>query len=219
MARILCEIAAASAIYGFAIGSAHSMGVASRNLIKFPVLIFLTALLCSVAYALFGQFLTRKLTPRASLGIALGIFRDLSILLASLSPVAFFLAWTITQPEGQELNEYPLFLGLNVVFIAVCGVVAVAHQLAALISEYQLELQKAVAMILIWMALSLFVGGQCAWYLRPFFVPSTFRTVPFIEGAKPDYRGARSFYEAVYHLVSPPPLPDDYFEMHNRVND
>ena len=57
-----------------------------------------------------------------------------------------------------------------------------------------------------------FAGGQCAWYLRPFFGPSTIRDIPFIEGSAPDYRGATSFYEAVYHLIHPPPpLPEGYF--------
>jgi hypothetical protein len=46
--------------------------------------------------------------------------------------------------------------------------------------------------------------------LRPYFGVSTIKDIPFIEGSRPDYRGARSFYEAVYHLMDPPPLPEDY---------
>ncbi len=35
-----------------------------------------------------------------------------------------------------------------------------------------------------------------------------------MEGAQPDYRGAANFYEAVYHLLTPPPLPRLYWR-HN----
>ena len=39
---------------------------------------------------------------------------------------------------------------------------------------------------------------------------------PFIEGTNPDYRGATSFYEAVYHIIDPPPLPEGYFRPPSR---
>ena len=50
-----------------------------------------------------------------------------------------------------------------------------------------------------WLALSLLVGGQAAWTLRPFF---GVRSIPgdqtrFFLGSSPDYRGSTNFYEAV----------------------
>jgi hypothetical protein len=43
--------------------------------------------------------------------------------------------------------------------------------------------------------------------MRPF---CGVRTVdaPFMLGAQPDFRGATSFYEAVYHVFSPPQTTD-----------
>ena len=63
-----------------------------------------------------------------------------------------------------------------------------------------------------WLALSLLVGGQAAWTLRPFF---GVRSIPgaetrFFLGSSPDYRGSTNFYEAVYDLVVRPPLSPDY---------
>ena len=57
-----------------------------------------------------------------------------------------------------------------------------------------------------WLALSLFAGGQCAWYMRPFFGIGALKgdSPPFFLGTAPDFRGARSFYEAVWNLVQPP---------------
>jgi hypothetical protein len=63
-----------------------------------------------------------------------------------------------------------------------------------------------------WLAISLLVGGQVAWTLRPLFgvasIPGT--ETRLILGSAPDYRGATNFYEAIYHLVAPAPLAADY---------
>ena len=216
MARLLVEIVLASAAYGFAIGSVHSPRLAARNLIKFPLLIGLTSVLCALAYFVFAKFLTRRLSFRDVLALALRSFRDVAVLLASLAPASYFLARTAVRPDEQSLNEYPFFLGLNVFFIALCGVVALVRQTLKLLRGHGIDLRRSAAIVLCWLAISLFAGGQCAWYLRPFFGPSTIRHPPFIEGTNPDYRGATSFYEAVYHLIHPPPLPEDYFRRGRR---
>ncbi len=64
-----------------------------------------------------------------------------------------------------------------------------------------------------WLLLSLLVGGQWAWYLRPFFGVASIsaEVTPFCLGTLPDYRGATSFFEAVLHLVDPPPLPQGFY--------
>ena len=59
-----------------------------------------------------------------------------------------------------------------------------------------------------WLALSLAVGGQAAWTLRPFF---GVRSIPgaetrFFLGASPDYRGSTNFYEAVRDAITPPAI-------------
>ncbi|MDP6355509.1 MAG: hypothetical protein QF473_10430 [Planctomycetota bacterium] len=210
MIRRLLEALFASALYGFSIGAVHSLQLASWNLFKFPLLIILTGGICGVAYYVFALFITDRLTFRDVVQHALTIYRDISILLASLSPVSLFLAKTIVQPHDKDLNEYPFFLGLNVFFIAACGTVALIRRASDLLNNCNVERRQSVLIILSWLAISLFAGGQCAWYLRPYFGVSTIKDIPFIEGSRPDYRGARSFYEAVYHLMDPPPLPDDY---------
>ncbi|MFT5357956.1 MAG: hypothetical protein ACI9KE_005193, partial [Polyangiales bacterium] len=51
MKRQLLTLAGASAIYGFSIGAVHSLVFALRNLIKFPLLLLVTAIVCCLAYA------------------------------------------------------------------------------------------------------------------------------------------------------------------------
>jgi hypothetical protein len=90
----------------------------------------------------------------------------------------------------------------------VAGVLAVLRQAAALLHRHALPRARALPLVALWLAISLVVGGQAAWYLRPFFGN---RAIPddgsFCLGSRPDFRGARSFYEAVYHLWAPPRAP------------
>jgi len=112
----------------------------------------------------------------------------------------------MARPHGDDLAEYPLFQGLNVAFIAVCGCIAVRRQGRELLRRHGIAPRPGALLLLGWMALSLLAGGQCAWYLRPFFGATP--PAPgqrFCDGSRPDFRGARSIYEAVYNLVALPP--------------
>jgi len=216
MLRTLATLVGAAAVYGFAVGSVHSGTYALRNLAKFPLLILATGGLCAVSYYLFSQFFTRRLAWSDVQRLAFRTFRDTALLLASLGPVFLFLAHTIDQPDETSLNEYPLFLALNVAAIALCGCLALVHQALALVRRYGLGIRRSVLITVTWLALSLFVGGQCAWYLRPFCGISTIPAddVPFCMGTSPHVSGARSFYEAVYHILKPPPLRRGYWRMY-----
>jgi hypothetical protein len=136
-------------------------------------------------------------------------------MLAALAPVNIFLSQTMVLPSQTSLNEYPLFLGLNVAFVAACGTVAAVRRMGLMQKVQGISLRRTSVLAAAWLAIGLFVGGQCSWYLRPFYgirsVEEGPIKVPFILGTKPDSRGATSFYEAVYHLFQPPPLPEDYW--------
>lgn len=216
MRRSLLAMLLGSAVYGFAIGSEHSFRLAGWNILKFPLLLSVTSLLCTPAYYVLAQFITRRLSFADVLRLVFRAFGDASLLLASLAPACLFLTQTLTQPSGQDLNEYPMFLGLNMLFIAVCGALAVTHQAARLLKMHKLSLAKSIMILSAWLGVSLFAGGQCAWYMRPFFGVRTISVLPFMEKSNPDYRGARSFYEAVYDLFDPPPLPTDYRNHGNK---
>ncbi len=211
MTRVVLRLAVGAALYGYSIGSVHGVRIASWNLLKFPALLLVTGAVCALAFVVTAWFVTRALRVRDVAALTLRAYADLATLLAALAPVSLFLAWTVEQPTEMSLGEYPLFLGLNVAFIAVCGVVALRRQGLALMGRHALGRGRSMAILLAWLAVSLFTGGQCAWYLRPWFGPSTSKNLPVVMGTMPDYRGAQSFYEAVWHLVDPPALPEGYF--------
>lgn len=218
MVRSILAILIGSSVYGFAAGSGDSLRMSTWSAAKFPLLIGLTCLICAVAYYVLSQFVTRSLRFGDVMRMSLRVFGDISVLLASLAPVTWFLARTGIKPDtnGPDLKEYPLFLGLNIAFIAVCGVLALARQGVRLLRNHHLTLRKSLAVLVAWVGISLFAGGQCAWYLRPFFGWPTIEDAPFMEGSHPDPRGATSFYEAVWHVLRDAPLPREYWRYRER---
>jgi hypothetical protein len=202
---LLAQTVAASALYGFTCGLVHSPEFGARNLLKFPLLVLVTSGTCCIAYWVLALFLARGLGFRGVQRLSLRTFRDMALLLASLSPVTLFLALSVAKPFSVDaLGEYPLFLGLNVVLIALCGSIALVRQAASLLSEHGLAPGRGILVVLSWLAVSLFAGGQCSWYLWPYFGVAFEEGVPFMLGSTPDFRGATSFFEAVYHLACPP---------------
>ncbi|HET8937981.1 MAG TPA: hypothetical protein VFN67_31270 [Polyangiales bacterium] len=194
--------ALASAAYGLSIGAVHSVRFALRNLIKFPLLILVTASVCSICYYILARWFTRALDAPAVARATLSIYHDTAVLLASLSPVTLFLALTIERPDRDGLHEYPMFLSVNVVLVALSGSLALVRQCRQLQREYGLAIARGSCLIGAWLAASLFVGAQASWYMRPF---CGVVDAPFMLGTQPDFRGATSFYEAVYHVFQPPP--------------
>jgi len=217
----LAQVIVASAVYGFSIGSVHSTRLGVYNLLKFPLLILVTSAVCAMAFYVFSQFITRELSFRDVQSLTVSAYRDVTLLLASLSPVSFFLAKTILQPDQVSLREYPFFKGLTVIFIALCGGAALTRQTVLLLRRHSLSVRKSVLIVVTWLSLSLFAGGQCAWYLRPFFgiaTPGT-KISFFIAGTRPDSTGATNFYQSVYNMFNPPPPGKDHPEKAGRRTD
>ena len=213
MRRDIATLLLASALYGFSIGCVHSTRFGLHNIIKFPLLFLITGAACAAAY-----FLWALLIGGARFGfvdvqrLAMRLYRDAALLLAALAPANWFLARTLVPPDATSLHEYPMFLGLNVFFIAVAGALALFRQVRALARYHPWPLSRRLITVAGWLALSLLVGGQVAWTLRPFF---GVRSIPgaetrFFLGSSADYRGATNFYEAVGNVVAPAPLAADY---------
>lgn len=195
--RLVALVGASS--YGFAIGSIHSTTFALRNLVKMPLLLVVTALVCSLAYFVFAGTLTR-LSFGEVFREASSIFEDVAILLSSLAPPMFFLARVLERPDEAGLHEYELFLVVNVVAIAIAGCLAVVRRAATLRVLAALDRRRTVVLLAGWLGVSLLVGSQWAWYLRPFCGVATV-PAPFILGTEPDFRGDRSFFEALAHAI------------------
>lgn len=206
MIRSLAALVTAAAVYGFSIGASNSWLYAMRNVVKFPLLILVTAAVCALSYFVLARFLGVALAFASVQRTVIATFRDVAVLLAALSPAVFFLAMTNRAPVGRDLGDYPLFQGLNVAAIAICGCLSVRVRARHLEREHGIGGRRRVMLLGAWMLVSLLVGGQVCWYMRPFFgIAGPSEVVPpWFAADEPDFRGARSFYEAVYNLVVPP---------------
>jgi hypothetical protein len=213
MRRDIATLVLASALYGYSIGSVHSARFGLHDVLKFPLLFLVTGAVCAVAYFLFARLVGGARFPFADIQrLAMRLYRDAAVLLAALAPANLFLAWTIIPPDAGSLHEYPLFLGLNVAFIAIAGAAGLVRQVQALARYHPWPLGRRLITAGGWLALSLAVGGQAAWTLRPFF---GVRSIPgaetrFFLGSSPDYRGSTNFYEAVGDVITRAPLRADY---------
>lgn len=221
------------AVYGFCLGVAHSELYALRNLIKFPLLVSVTALVCGLAWWIVARASGMSVSFLRVQRVAWGLFADLGLLLVSLAPVVLFLALVLRASDDGRLGEYDLFLSLNVGAIAVCGSIALARQTRELVKgtdfgsdrervagpERLVECHRrsdaaanprgrAYTVVGLWLVLTAAVGGQAAFYMRPFFgFPATRGArPPFFLGSERDLRGATNFYEAVLQTIQRPPL-------------
>lgn len=199
--RALAPVAAALAgagSYGFAIGAGKNLTYAVRSLVKFPLLLVGTALLCGLASFVLARFCGASLPFFAVQRASFALHRTTALLLGSLSPVVLFLGRTMAPPDERSLGGYPLFVGLNMGLVAVAGSVALAVQTQVLCRDHGLPPRRAQLVTGSWLALSLLVGGQLAFWLRPFFGIASLRgDPPFLLGDEPTVTGARNFYEVV----------------------
>jgi len=195
----------AAAVYGFSIGASKNLTYAWRSAIKVPLLLLGTGAICAVAWYVAAQFTGVRLSWAAVQRATFGQLRTLAVLLASLGPATAFLGQTMTAPTEGSLGGYPGFVAVNLIFIAIAGSFSVLLQARALRLEHRLPLHRGDALVAIWLLLSLAVGGQLAFYLRPFFgIASLHGAPPFLLGDEPTVTGARNFYEFVWQLVAPP---------------
>jgi hypothetical protein len=196
------------AAYGFALGLAHSPLYATRNLAKLPILATVIALVCGLSWWIIARTAGARLSFLEVQRVAWLLFHDLGILLASLAPIVVFLAIVLRTTDDGHLGEYDTFLGLNVGAIALCGAIALAKQARHLFMQHALERARAIGLVGAWLVMTAAVGGQAAFYMRPFFgFPATRGAhPPFFLGAEADLRGATNFFEAVAQTLQRPPL-------------
>lgn len=211
MKKSLAIAIGCSALYGYALGAAHSELYATRNVLKFPLLILVTAAVCSLSYWMFARVFGATLSFVEVQRVTWRLFQDASVMLASLAPVVFFQARVLRATDDGELGSYDSYVAFNVLAIGASGALALILQARRLFREHALSKPRARLLSGAWLLLSLGVGGQAAFYMRPFFgFPATRAfTPPFFLGAQADLRGATNFYEAVLQTLRHPPLPEE----------
>lgn len=191
------------ALYGAALGAAHSDLYAARNLVKVPLLLITTSSLCALTAFLVARALGLRLSFTASQRAGWQMLDDLCALLASLAPAVGFIAITLRAHDDGQMGNYNLVLAGNVTVIAIAGCLAVGRAARRLADEHGASARQRVALLGTKLALALAVGGQVSFLLRPFVgIPATRGgSPPWCLWDEPDARGARNFYAAVLQTL------------------
>lgn len=193
-------IALGCAVYGGVVGLWRAPQQAFYTAIKMPLLIFLTCGGNALLNGLLAQVLGSGLSFRQTSLAILMSFTIAALVLAALSPVAFFVYLNIpAQDSASGRTGHSLTLLCTVLFIAYAGVVA-NRRLLPLLKRCCPTPAAAQRVFWSWLASNLFLGAQLSWVLRPFFgLP--WQEIRFL--SDDPLRG--NFYESVFraftHLI------------------
>jgi len=196
-ARRVATVAAATvaglALYGATVGWWRSPVMGAYVAIKMPLLIACTLACNALLNGLFGLILGSGLGIARSIYALLMSFALAAMVLGSLAPITFFLAWNAPPPDSPAARgAHAAYLLSHTFLIGYAGVVANVH-LHRLLQARSASRKTASLTLLAWLGGNAFLGAQFSWILRPFF-GSPQLDVAFL---RPDpMRG--NFYETVW---------------------
>ena len=157
------------ALYGFSVGFWRAPVMGLFVAIKMPLLILLTLLCNGLLNGLLGILLGTGLGFRQSLLALLSAFAVAGLILGSLSPVTFLMAWNAPPPDSPyAATAHASYLVAHVFLIGFAGIAANIH-LHRLLAAKSPTRAAATATLLAWLGGNGFLGAQFSWILRPFF--------------------------------------------------
>ncbi|MEI6655933.1 MAG: hypothetical protein WCP45_14310 [Verrucomicrobiota bacterium] len=184
------------AAYGFSVGCWRSPLMGVYVAVKMPLLIACTLACNGLLNGLLGMLLGTGLGFRQSLLALLTAFALAALILGSLAPVTWFLAWNAPAPDSAGAAQaHAFYLVAHTALIGFAGITANLH-LHRLLTATAANPTAATTTLLAWLGGNCFLGAQFSWILRPFFgCPSL--EVAFL---RPDpLRG--NFYQAVWNSL------------------
>jgi hypothetical protein len=155
------------ALYGAILGSIHGWLQMLSSAFKLPALYLITLLICLPTLYFLDIIFGSKKTFSQYVTLLLASMSLISIMLFGFAPISLFFRLSI--------NDYDFFLLLNVVILAITGVIGVKFFYEAMLSLIPNDDTTAESaknrrkLIKFWLILYGFVGSQLGWTLRPFF--------------------------------------------------
>ena len=120
-----------------------------------------------------------------------------AVILGSLAPVTFFLAWNAPPPDAAGAgNAHSAYLVTHTLLIGFAGITANIH-LHRLLAVKAPTAAAATATLLAWLGGNGFLGAQFSWILRPFFGSPRLK----VEFLRPDPMDG-NFYQAVWNSIN-----------------
>ncbi len=197
VASVALTACAGLAIYGFTVGFWRDPVMGAYVAVKLPLLVALTLGCNGLLNGLLGLLLGTGLGFRQSLLALLSSFALAALILGSLAPVTFFLAWNAPPPSAPgAANAHATYLVAHTALIGFAGITANLH-LHRLLAVKAPTAAAATATLLAWLAGNGFLGAQFSWILRPFFGTPRLK----VQFLRPDpFDG--NFYETVWNATN-----------------
>lgn len=193
VAAVALTASAGLAVYGFTVGFWRDPVMGGYVAVKLPLLVALTLGCNGLLNGLLGLLLGTGLGFRQSLLALLSSFALAALILGSLAPVTFFLAWNAPLPSAPgAANAHATYLVAHTALIGFAGITANLH-LHRLLAVKAPTAAAATATLLAWLGGNGFLGAQFSWILRPFFGTPRLK----VQFLRPDpFDG--NFYETVW---------------------
>jgi hypothetical protein len=189
-------IALGYGLFGGVVGLWRAPMQGAFTAIKLPLVVFLTCGANALLNGLLAQVLGSGLGFRQSSLVILMSFTMSAVILAALSPVAYFILENAPPLSSASRGVgHSVTLLTDVLFIAYAGIVA-NRRLFRLLEHACPGPGVASRIFWSWLAGNLFLGAQLSWVLRP-FIGTPQLAVQFLRDDP--LRG--NFYEAVYHAI------------------
>jgi hypothetical protein len=188
------------ALYGFTVGYWRDPVMGGYVALKLPLLIALTLGANGLLNGLLAMLLGTGLGFRQSFLALLTSFALAAVILGSLSPVTFLLAWNAPTPDSPNAgNAHSAYLVAHTFLIGFAGIAANLH-LHRLLAVKAPTRMAATVTLLAWLGGNGFLGAQFSWILRPFFGSPNLK----VEFLRPDPM-RENFYKSVWgalHRIS-----------------
>jgi hypothetical protein len=184
------------ACYGFTVGCWRSPLMGGYVAVKMPLLVALTLGCNGLLNGLLAILLGTGLGFRQSLLALLSSFALAALILGSLAPVTWLLAWNAPPPgSAYAATAHSAYLVTHTVLIAAAGIAANLHLHRQLTAKAPTR-AAALTTLFAWLGGNAFLGAQFSWVLRPFF-GSPRLEVAFLR--EDPMKG--TFYEAVWNAL------------------
>lgn len=182
--------------YGFTMGLWQGWEMASYVGIKLPLVIFATLLINGMINGMLAMALGSGIGFRQSIQFLLAGFGLMSIILASLSPITFFMALHAPEPGDPGAKQWhSVTLLIHTLMIAYAGIIS-HRSLLGHVRGFANTPALGTRTFFAWLAGNLFVGAQISWIMRPFF-GSPGLEVQFLR----DHPMNGSFYDTVFFAL------------------
>lgn len=149
--------------YGIIMGSYNGAIQSLSTSIKFPVLIFLSLLICFPAFYIIQFMLGSKMGLVQMLGIVLSGFVVFSTIAISFSPVVVFFMVT-----GDNYAFIKLLHVTILIFSGIFAMRTIVRGLRHSCEKKNIYPKLGLKVFRIWIIIFAFVGMQLGWNLRPF---------------------------------------------------